>query len=397
MPVIFPTNLAVTECEKFVESVARDEPADDLVLPVGADASVFGGIAAAIQGVLTWARRSDVRGLVLRGTADALQDLVEDTLSRPHKFCATMMARSISDSETCANLRPILNVSAEAAIEKQGTCAYGQQRGGLCWFVFVDHSTKGFDRNFYLGDDEKKAEVRQLPQIRSVINAMMEKSMQVVGGGERLPDDDVAHIGRLFYELFLNTHEHGSRGKSRDSWLKPGLRVLYTNAINLSPNAGGTSLRGAPPIDSYLTSLEIGEIDRRRFIEISIVDSGLGYAGRWRADNRESGDVEELSLVEEYKIFKRCFTFRETSSKTTTKGNGLPVVMDRLTKLRGFMKVRSGRLSLYRDFVASPYFDGEQCIFSDWNTGSSEDNNLSEMAPVAGVLVTLLIPLEAKQ
>jgi hypothetical protein len=397
MPVIFPANLTVNECEKFVDAVTSDDAADDLVLPVGTDAVVFGGIAAAIQGVLTWARRSDAKNLALRGTANALQDLVEDTLSRPHKFCATMMARSIRDSETSTNLRPILYVSAEAAIVKQGTCAYGQQRGGLCWFVFVDHSTKGFDRNFYLGDDEKKAEVRQLQQIRSVINAMMEKSMQVVGGGERLPDEDVAHIGRLFYELFLNTHEHGSRGEIRENWLKPGLRVLYTNAINLSPNAGGASLRGAPPIDSYLTSLEIKEIDRRRFIEISIVDSGLGYAGRWRADNKESEDIEEISLAEEYKIFKKCFTFRETSSKTTTKGNGLPVVMDRLTKLRGFMKVRSGRLSLYRDFVASPYFEGEQCTFSDWNNGSSDDSNLSEMSPVAGVLVTLLIPLEAKQ
>jgi hypothetical protein len=396
MALTFPVSLTIDDCEDFIIAAAASDPSENLVLPVDAEGAAFGGFAAAIQALITWGRNSSARNLIIRGTTDSLEDLVEGTISRPHKFCAIMMARSIQDTVTNTNLRPILYVAAEAAIEKQATCTHGQQRGGLCWFVFVDHSTKGFDRNFYLIGQDKKTEIRQLMQIRSVINSMIEKSVRVVGGGKQLSNEDVDHIGRLFYELFLNSHEHGSRGHTRANWIKPGLRAIYSNAINLSPKGGESSLRGAPPIYSYLNSLEMQNTERRRFVEISIVDSGIGFCGRWIADHSELGVVGDLSLNEEYEIFKKCFTFRQTSSKSSTKGHGLPVVMDRLTKLKGFMKVRSGRLSLYRNFVANPYVENEICSFADWCTKKLDEEILTEMSPVSGVVVTLLIPLETK-
>ena len=115
------------------------------------------------------------------------------------------------------------------------------------------------------------------------------------------------------------------------------------------------------------------------------------------ADHAESCGESELTLADEYSLFKKCLSFRQTSSDSSTKGNGLPVVMDRLTKINGFMKVRSGRLSVYRNFISHPYDETESCSFSDWRTGSSDLGGLTEMPPVAGVLVTVLIPLEAKQ
>lgn len=397
MPLTFPVKLTIDECEKFSETLRDVENQQELVLPMETDAPAFGGLASATQAIMTWARLSRTRELRVRGGVEKLADLVDRTLTRPHKFCATMMARVIKDTEAEENLGPILYAHAESAIERQGASSFGQQRGGLCWFVFVDHSSKGFDRNFYLLDQDAKAEVRQLPQIRSVIRSMVEKSVGVVGGGKRLTDEDIQHIGRLFFELFVNTHEHGSRGHDRADWLNPGVRLIYTNAINLAPEAGGDSLKGAPPVEQYLHSLNFGINDRRRFVEISIIDSGLGYKARWNADyGSVPSDIND-TLSNEYNILKKCFMFRQTSSMSTTKGNGLPVVLDRLSKLRGFMKIRSGRLSLYRNFVNDPYIDEEDCLFSDWSTSTSNSNQFTEMPNVAGVAVTLMIPLEAKQ
>jgi hypothetical protein len=70
--------------------------------------------------------------------------------------------------------------------------------------------------------------------------------------------------------------------------------------------------------------------------------------------------------------------------------------MDRLTKLNGLMRIRSGRLSVYRDFVASPHTDHDACRFFDWSSRDSAEENLTDLSAVTGVAISILIPLEAK-
>ena len=72
--------------------------------------------------------------------------------------------------------------------------------------------------------------------------------------------------------------------------------------------------------------------------------------------------------------------------------------MDRLTKMRGFLKIRSGRLSLYRDFIETPYKSSEQETydFCDWDNQEIATKKLAKLPKLAGTSITLLIPLEAK-
>ena len=116
------------------------------------------------------------------------------------------------------------------------------------------------------------------------------------------------------------------------------------------------------------------------------------------ADNKDPNDETQISLQKEYDIFKKCFQFRQTSTSDSSKGYGLPIVMDRLTKMRGFLKIRSGRLSLYRDFIETPYKSGEQETydFCDWDNQEIATKKLAKLPKLAGTSITLLIPLEAK-
>jgi hypothetical protein len=152
-------------------------------------------------------------------------------------------------------------------------------------------------------------------------------------------------------------------------------------------------------LTDYVESIRESELPNKasRFIEISIVDSGLGFMRRWLTDHGQNNDIADLPLTDEYDVFKQCFTFRRSSSEKTAKGHGLPVVMDRLTKLKGFMRVRSGRLSLYRNFCSNPYSASDSCDFSDWTTAKPASDKLTANTSLEGVAVTLLIPLEAKQ
>lgn len=396
MNLDFPTNLSIESCEEFLTQLSNAGSVEDILIPEGTRNIAFGSYAAAIQAINTWARNSSTRNVYIKDTGAEVSVRIDELVSKPHKFCLSMLARNIFVEGSDQSLRPLVNSAARCAIEQQGRSKIGQQRGGLCWFALVDHSTKGFDRNFYLHSHDKKPEVRGQLQFRSLISAMVGKSTSIMGGAEPLRDEESDYLGRAFYELFLNAHEHGSRGIEKDSWLKPGMRFIYTNGVNLPSSS--VEARGATSgaMSNYFSAIHELPLERQRFIEISIVDSGLGYQGRWRADQPEVEAESDLSSLDaEYEIFKRCFTFRQTSSGKSSKGLGLPVVMERLTRLKAFMRVRSGRLSLFRDFVSNPFKSGEFCEFVDWET--QEDGARTEMAPVSGVAVTFLIPLEMSE
>lgn len=393
----FPKSVTIDACETFLSKLAVNQAVDPLVLPVRTYRYAFGGLASAIQAANTWARYSAIRALALRDSISI--DEIEDLVLRPHKFAAAMSAKSIEfTNRKPANTRQLVYSTAKTKIEQQATRKFGQQHGRLCWFAFVDHSSKGFDRNFYIENYGSKPEPRQPEQFKAVMQAMIEKSMSVSGGAKPLERDNLDHLGRLFYELFLNTHEHGTRGLSRSEWLKPGVRIIYSHGINLN-EAGATGISQKQPIlSAYLKSLDQKRSmgNQKRFVEIGIVDSGLGYCGRWLADHPSDGDKQDISVTEEYEIFKKCFTFRQTSTAKDNKGTGLPVVMDRLTKIDGFMRIRSGRLAVYRDFIESAYVSGGPCQFSDWVSGQIVDNTLTTMSPAEGVAISLLIPLESE-
>lgn len=107
---------------------------------------------------------------------------------------------------------------------------------------------------------------------------MVRKSSIVAGGSELLGKEDANELGRLFYELFVNTHEHGSRGKNRNIWLKPATRVIYTYGINLSDDAVANSISNNEVLQDYLSALGKTSESTNRFIEISIIDAGLDIA-----------------------------------------------------------------------------------------------------------------------
>lgn len=391
----FPKTITIDACEKFMKKL-QNKGKESLQLPVETTSLAFGGTASAIQAINTWVRNNEQRELLLR-QSDKI-DVLDEINNRLHKFTAAMCARTIALTESPSiSLRDDINLNAKKIIEKQGTNLYGQQRGGLCWFAFVDHSSKAYDRNFYIEKAGNNAEPRQQEQFQVVIKAMVDKSMEAPGGAKPLSGDKLESLGRIFYELFLNTHEHGRRGVVRSELLRPSIRILYVQGLNLDKVGSSKITKNQPALQSYVDSVEFnGMKNKKRFVELGIVDSGLGYCGRWLADHPQYEPNYNPTLDEEYQIFKKCFQFRQTSTQRDYKGNGLPAVMEKLTMLGGYIRIRSGRLALYRNFIEFPYQADDSCIFYDWEKGLSAEIDLTEMPQSSGVSITLLIPLEAK-
>jgi hypothetical protein len=72
--------------------------------------------------------------------------------------------------------------------------------------------------------------------------------------------------------------------------------------------------------------------------------------------------------------------------------------MVNLTNLNGFMKLRTNKLSLFRDFANQPFTSSENdsSDFCDWETKECCSSGLTEHLNVRGVAITVLIPLYDK-
>ncbi len=390
-----PSTLKIQLSENALKKITADS--DELVLPVDSKGMPFSGLSSAVQLVMTWARSSNSRTLLVKkGIHDSTDDALEKIIERPHYFVAAMLAKSVQlvSGNERIDVRQQLNLMAKRAVENQHVSRCGLVRGPLCWSIFVDHSSKGFDPRFYMAKSEGTSEPRSKEQIQSIISSMVTKSSSLSGGAITLSSNETEYLGRIFFELFINTHEHGSRNKKRSQWLHPGVRVIYSNGINLTKESIIDLVKAEPALTNYLPASS----DKLRFVEISIIDSGLGYFDRWIADHPEE-EIDSSSLTEEYRVFKKCLSFRQSSSGADHKGNGLPVVMERLSELKGFMRIRSGHLSLYRDFKAAPFTSifPEDVDFFDWKTLKKGGEKLTQNAKAFGVAITLLIPLQDKQ
>ncbi|MCL1143701.1 hypothetical protein [Shewanella gaetbuli] len=394
--VTLPASLNIEKIEDVISKICEVQNNQELELPIASKNLAFGGYAAAIQAVNTWASFNEKRELVIKASSAEVEEQLANIVKSPYKFTAAMMAKTADlNIEPKLDVKKSINSLAKMAIEQQPEHSYGQQHGRLCWYSFVDHSTKGFDRNFYLSSPTQHAAPQSLEQITNIISSMVRKSSNVAGGGVLPKADSVNELGRMFYELFVNTHEHGSRDKNRNAWLKPATRLIYTYGINLSDDAVSNSISHDEVLQGYLAGLKKTDRSTNRFIEVSIIDAGLGYSGRWLADNPKDGTIEQISISEEYEILKKCFKFRSTSSNSLVKGNGLPAVMANLTHLNGFMRVRSNRLALYRDFVGQPFVEqgSDSYEFMDWDSQKCCTEHITQKANATGVSITILIPL----
>lgn len=394
--IAFPKELQIQNIEGVLKAIHQKQ--GDLLIPIEAKTSYFGGLAAAIQCVNTWARDSSQHKLICQSDDKPFKEQQLEIIHQPYKLSVALMAKNIEFrlGEEGLDIRNSLYSEAKSYVEEQSKNQYGFHRGNICSFSFVDHSTKGFDRNFYTLLDDAKPILRKDKQIGNVIRSMIDKTFVTVGGARPLPLDGYEALERVFVELFKNSHEHGSKDINKETWLRPAVRTLYTKTLNMNNVGAQNMTAGANVLATYINSLSNKDHVRKRYMELGIIDSGLGFYKRWQADHPDQDISDSPSIKQEYEIFKKCFTFRKTSSHEGYKGMGLPEVMEKLTELNGFMKVRSGRLSLYRDFNTQPYVLGGDSELYDWNTVLPGAIKPTIMAETAGVSITLLIPLGDK-
>jgi hypothetical protein len=196
-----------------------------------------------------------------------------------------------------------------------------------------------------------------------------------------------SNIPRIIYEVFRNTHDHG-RTTPDGKRLSNSIRGVY---IKVHP---GSTFNSKNQIDKTVNKYSINvakalsthDPSTLDFLEISVFDSGPGLAAHRHFKSKANESI--TTLLDEKRWLQQCFSkFSSGIRSDDNRGFGLNEVQKSITTLHGYLRIRSGRLSLFRDFQFHPY--AKEPFFFDTSTegGAPQDHGHSQ-----GALFTTLIP-----
>ena len=364
---------------------------DNLQIPVKPHDWWLGGEQSLIELVITWARISSSPTLHTHIAADEKPAVQLKRLAqRIFGFVALMMADEIRDRE--ASRTP-----STGELRSLRTSAYQQCRevvemmyqpidkfalGSKVFLISVDHSTKAAIPWMYAPNGS----VADRPAFVTLAKDLFKRTNLRVSAGQPLLQSS-HKIGAVLHELFKNTHEWALTDASNVPWRRSVRGLAAEFHTKEFADLQGIA-NDNPALARYFNALHPRSPGNRlAFLELTVFDSGIGLARRWL----NTPSLEELPLPDEFKACMQCLTKHRTTSNRRDRGLGLAEVMQVLSSMEGFLKIRTGRLSLYRDFVHSPL----RAVPDDVGLGDfpSCTATLTNLAAVYGTHFQMLIPI----
>ncbi|MNH76580.1 hypothetical protein D3C73_288550 [compost metagenome] len=365
------STIAATEAT-LAEVEAFDAP---LVLPSNLLHTGIGAEAALVQAILTWARRSSAK---VETWADSEEQATELVRKLPG-LVAGLSGHAIEDSKGHDRTAAVRAVAIERLDLLQGIRPQDAYRGQTVEVVCADHLGLGTPYLLYTPDPRGGHRLRTRENFRSLAAWLLTRILRRTYRAHFDAQADEA-LGAMLYEVFKNTEEHALHDHAGDL-LPLSVRVLSAKHHSSSPDDFDRITQGFGPLQSYCRSLEppSGGTHAHLF-ELSVIDAGPGFASSWTRTSTET-----LTLKEEEKAVRDCFGVGSTKGAERF-GQGLPHVLRLLERQKGFLRLRTGRLSFFVDFASENPMDGRSLQRHDPPDGQG-------WSLVAGSLLTLLVPM----
>lgn len=257
---------------------------------------------------------------------------------------------------------------------------YPKNRGKVAaQFICLHGSRHEFQRSLYNGPSRKEG-IGRKEFGALVLSALNENKHFATYVGDK--PNLVNGLANLMYELFQNTNDHAYDQLDRTSFEKNIRAISLKSHSDIMENKDLATMRSSNHrFNSYLDHCTNLFTDRglkiHRFLELSIVDGGLGLAQRFTGK-----PLHEISAEDERRITVECFRDGVSSKGSQSRGEGLDEVWKALCELDGFIRVRTGRLCLFQTFHDKKPSDSR--VFSNWSK--------SRLDHAEGTAVTIIIP-----
>ena len=161
----------------------------------------------------------------------------------------------------------------------------------------------------------------------------------------KLDEETISHLSEILRELFNNTHKH-ARTDADGNPQNKNFRGIIFNSISLSASRlDEISKSGGANLTLFLGDWRPEGKRLFRALDVTVVDSGPGYARRWTGKNQE-----QIAIEEERSAITECFKKHRSTSATDSSGSGLSNVLADLKALRGWFRLRTGRTLVEKSF-----------------------------------------------
>ncbi len=376
LELIKSKNESIQEVEACLRQLQTASAEIDFALPPRLRLHHFGGAAAFVQLLATWSRKCGAAKLIVdfdRTDPNPVQQLFGRTLPGT-------AAGLLVDPSRIANLdgTKIEYPKSPSEIAVEELMLRGTERTGpRLWLLCADHTTLEKPTSIY-GSDGRVS----LPALRFALSKFFSRPAPS-SRGQTSPNDLRECASSVLFELLQNTHEW-ARTDWNNEVLNKSVRgtLIHAYATHEVPEDIANGTVGAPLIASYYQSFP----NRLAMIEVSVFDCGPGLASRFLRK-----PLDKMTVAEEFDAIKRCLRLRGTSSDIEHKGLGLHRILRLLTRQRGIIRIRAGRLSLFRNLLAQPLTEEDSYELHDEKTGTTPS---VPWPPVTGTLVTAIMPLD---
>lgn len=371
----------IAACERALLELGRADSVETLKLPTNIRYLVGGAEAALAQLIVTWAQNSTPRQLETF-IASRSDKQIEDFVRRLSGLVAALCADQITGAKPDILVTEQVKSAALARLDHlQGPQPKQAYRGPSAEIVCADHLGRDSPYLLYQKNPAGGSTLRPRENFRALAGWLLRKTIPRQYRSMLDPKTAEA-IGGMLYEIFKNTADHALVDAQGDI-LDISIRALKTTHLGVTPADLLRMVEEFEPLARYCETLRPpqGAMQVHLF-ELSVLDSGPGFAATWtgRALEHLSEDEEELAVRE-------CFG-RGSAKGQDRFGEGLPHVIRVLQRQRGFLRLRTGRLSFFADFAgAVGPVEGSQVLQRWRNTDSAP------LATVAGSLLTIIVPL----
>lgn len=367
----------IAACEQALQLLAAAEPFELLQLPKNIRHVAGGAEAALTQVIVSWAQR--MPGACLQ-TFLSTDEQITDFVRRLSGLVAGLSATQAVGRSGMSILSGLQHAALGRLESLQGYRPRAGYRGSSVEVVCADHLGRGAPYLLYLPSPSTEPQLRPRENFRDLAGWLLRRT--IPEEYRPLFDAEAADsLGGMLYEIFKNTEDHALVDASGDL-LDVSIRAIKTNHIAATPESLERVAESFPPLATFSSSLQTPrDAAQTHLFELSVLDSGPGFAATWT-----KRPLHRLSIAEEEQAVRECFG-RGSAKGDSRFGEGLPHVLRLLRRQRGFLRLRTGRLSLYADYSAATAGSGGARLTR------YVPENASEFAPVAGSLLTILIPM----
>jgi hypothetical protein len=387
------TKFSLENFENGLKEIGEGE--NTLVLPNKIVANAVGCKAALLQLICTW-QRTHPEGANLKLYAESTGDIaLENCMNTPFGLMAVNLATNVGTFTGMPLVRSELLKKAKKYVE-------AMHNGNLEDLIEIDKTTipiMCLDNAKRLNRPNRlysRVNWEVLPR-QDFENLIVTAYNSIPLTKGKLTDEiRVQAMASLLYEAFLNTHDHAQTDHLGNFYSRSVRGIIFsfqTLLLDKIVSRAGSS----EPLKAYFQEWRPAILGTKQanFIEMSIFDCGPGLAESWLSKLGESeirNRCQGISIEQEFEAVKACLEKGGTTKESDARGNGLFRITQVVKRAGGFLRIRTGRLSLIKAFGA---YNGQSAsrddsIFEDAESGGRP---LKPKPWADGTTITVMIPL----